>query len=124
MNMQEGLVQTYEELRDALCNCQVEKLDKLILDNYQGFSLNGTVERKQDILLNFKPGGINLTDYEVSDVEFEVFTEIGIVSGKGFIAGTYEEFSFNHQVLFTDLFKYVNGHWRYYKSQVTEVPVA
>lgn len=124
MNRQDDLSQTFGDLRDALCNCHVEKLDEIISDNYQGFSLNGTVESKQDILLNFKPGGINLTDYEVSDVEFEVYTEIGIVSGKGFIAGTYEEFSFQHQVLFTDLFKYVNGQWRYYKSQVTEVPVS
>ncbi len=116
------LSNAFEALKKALQDSDVEKLDEIILDDYQGFTLNGTIERKQDILSSFKPGMVKITRYEVFDVQYEVFSEIGIVSGSGFIAGTFEEYSFQHQVLFMDLFKNIDGHWRYYKSQVTEIP--
>lgn len=70
---------------------------------------------------SFKPGRIKISKYEVSGIAYEVFSEIGIVSGKGFIAGSYENHEFHHQVLFIDIFKYIDDSWRYFKSQVTEI---
>jgi hypothetical protein len=121
MKNKEGLINAFEELKNALRACNVEKLEEMIHDDYRGFSLNGTIEVKDDILTYFKPGGIKLSTYEASEVEYEVFSVIGIVSGRGFITGVYEEYKFQHQVLFIDIFKYVNDKWRYFKSQVTEI---
>ena len=81
----------------------------------------GSFETKDDILKHFKPGGIKLSEYDVSETGYEVFSEIGIVSGKGFIAGSYEEHEFHHKVLFIDIFKYIDHSWRYFKSQITEI---
>jgi hypothetical protein len=83
--------------------------------------LNGTIEKKDDILEHFKPGCIKLSQYEVAGIACELFSEIGIVSGQGIIDGSYENHEFSHKVLFTDIFKYVDDSWRYFKSQVTEI---
>ena len=52
---------------------------------------------------------------------YETVNNIGLITGKGIISGKYQAFEFNHIVLFTDIFKLVDGNWKYYKSQVTEI---
>jgi len=120
MKNKEGLIKAFEKLKNALITCNGGNLEEMILGDYRGFSLNGTIEVKDDILMNFKPGGIKLSKYKILEVEYEVFSEIGIVSGKGVIEGSYEEHKFKHKVIFVDIFKYENDNWRYFKSQVTE----
>jgi hypothetical protein len=121
MKNTEGLINAFEELKHALISCSTGKLEEMILKDYRGFSLHGTIEVKDDILMYFRPGGIRLSTYEVSEVEYEIFSDIGIVSGKGVIEGSFEEFKFQHKVLFIDIFKYVDDNWKYFKSQVTEI---
>jgi len=121
MNNIKGLSEIFEELKKAFKTCNVQELEKLVLDDYKGFSLHGTIETKKDILENFKPGIISISEYLVEDIEYALFANIGIVSGKGTISGSYNKYEFQHNVLFTDIFKYVNENWRYYKSQVTEI---
>lgn len=124
MNNKKGLSVIFEELKNALRICNVQELDKIVSDDYKGFSLHGTIETKKDILENFSPGIISLSEYLVEEIEFEVFSNIGIISGKGTISGSYNNFEFQHNVLFTDIFKYVNESWKYYKSQTTEIKSA
>jgi hypothetical protein len=121
MNQKEALISAFEHLKQALIGGHAEELENMILDDYKGFTLNGTIEVKEDILAAFRPGGVNISKYEVADVLYEAFSEIGIVSGKGSIEGSFQEYTFQHEVLFIDIFKYVNGHWKYYKSQVSEI---
>lgn len=121
MRNEKTLLSAFNELKNALIECDESKLDEIISEDYQGFSLHGTIENKEIIIQSFKPGNITLTKYTTSDLQSEVSSEIGIISGKGNIEGVYEEFKFQHEVLFTDIFKFVNDRWKYYKSQVTEI---
>ena len=121
MRNEKTLLSAFDELKNALIECDESKLDEIISDDYQGFSLHGTIENKEIIIQSFKPGNIALTKYTTSDIHSEVSNEIGIISGKGYIEGVYGEFKFQHEVLFTDIFKFVNDRWKYYKSQVTEI---
>ena len=121
MRNEKTLLSVFEELKNALIECNENKLDEIISDDYQGFSLNGTIENKENILQTFKPGSIELTKYTTSEIQYEVDNYLGIISGKGSIEGIYGENTFQHKVLFTDIFKYVNDKWKYYKSQVTEI---
>jgi hypothetical protein len=122
MSNKEELLAEFEALRKALIECNTSELNSIIAEDYSGFSLNGTIEAKKDIISNFKPGGIKISTYEVSDLEYKVISEIGIVRGEGIIEGSYLEFEFKHKVLFTDIFKLENDTWKYYRSQVTEIP--
>ena len=124
MSNDKKLLSVFEELREALLECNENKLEKLISDDYQGFSLNGTIENKELILQTFKPGCINISKYTVEDIKCEVSNTFGIITGKGKIEGRYGENVFQHEVLFTDIFKFINKSWQYYKSQVTEIKSA
>lgn len=121
MDKQKALSDSFQRLIAALINWDDKELEKLILDDYRGFTLNGTIESKVDILKHFSSGGISLTEYFVENLEYVFSNSIGIITGKGRIAGNYKELNFSHEVLFTDVFKYVNNHWKYFKSQVTEI---
>jgi len=124
MGNEKALLAVFEELKEALIECNVNNLEKLISDDYQGFSLNGTIESKEIILQTFKPGSISLSEYSVEDLRIEISNSFGIITGKGRIEGRYGEYEFKHEVLFTDIFKFVNDSWQYYKSQVTEIKSA
>jgi hypothetical protein len=124
MKSQDTLLSAFEALKNALIACDENKLDEIISDDYQGFGLNGTIENKKIILQTFKPGSVELTKYTTTDMQYEVNHDLGIISGKGSIEGVYGETKFQHEVLFTDIFKYINDNWRYYKSQVTEIASA
>lgn len=123
MNAKEELVNVFEELKEALLNCNQNKLSQLIRDDYKGFGLNGTTETKLDILSNFKPGFIQLSKYDVEELDVEIFDTVGIITGKGIIEGSYGHYKFAHNVLFTDIFVIENEKWKYYKSQVTEIAI-
>jgi hypothetical protein len=124
MRNEKALLAVFEDLKEALFECNVNKLEKLISDDYQGFSLNGTIENKEIVLQTFKPGSIFLSEYTVEDIECEVSNNFGIITGKGKIEGRYGEYKFQHEVLFTDIFKFLNNSWQYYKSQATEIKSA
>jgi hypothetical protein len=124
MRNEKTLLSVFEELKNALIECNENKLDDIISDDYQGFSLNGTIENKEIVLQTFKPGNIELTKYTTSEMHCEVYNDLGIISGRGSIEGIYGENRFQHEVLFTDIFKYMNDKWKYYKSQVTEIASA
>jgi len=124
MSNEKTLLAVFEELKEALIECNVNNLKKLISDDYQGFSLHGTIENKEIILQTYKPGSISLSEYSVDDIKCEVSNSLGIITGKGRIEGRYGEYEFQHEVLFTDIFKFTNHSWQYYKSQVTEIKSA
>ena len=124
MRNEKTLLAVFEELKEALIECNVNKLEKLISDDYQGFSLHGTIESKEIVLQTFKPGIISLSEYSVEDIKCEMSNSIGIITGKWRIEGQYDEYEFQHEVLFTDIFKFINDSWQYYKSQVTEIKSA
>ena len=124
MRNEKALLAVFEELKEALIECNLNTLDKLISDDYQGFSLHGTIESKEIILETFKPGSISLSEYSVEDIKCEMSGSIGIITGRGRIEGRFGEYEFQHEVLFTDIFKFMNDSWQYYKSQVTEIKSA
>jgi len=121
MNQEEKLLSVFDELKQALMNCDESSLDRIISDDYQGFSLNGTLENKELILQSFKPGQVRLTEYSVEDIHCEISSDLGLITGKGRIKGNAGGYEFQHEVLFTDIFKYRNKAWQYYKSQLTEI---
>jgi hypothetical protein len=115
------LKQAFENLKDALKRCNSDVLNTLIHETYRGYSLHGTIETKKDVLDSFAPGRVEITDYSVTDETYEILGDAGIITGRGTIVGSFGEYTFNHDVLFTDIFVFENEQWFYYKSQVTEI---
>lgn len=124
MNKKEELKTTFNNLITALKENNTNALDSIVANDYIGFSIHGTIETKNDILNCFGVKGVVLSQYSVEEIEFDLIGDVGIVTGKGLIAGVFQEFNFQHNVLFTDIFKFYDSSWKYYKSQVTEIKSA
>lgn len=121
MHKKDELKTTFINLINALKENDTNALDYIVSNDYKGFSIHGTIETKNDILNSYGVKGVVLSEYSVEDIEFDQIGDVGIISGKGLIAGIFEEFDFRHKVLFIDIFKFDNSSWKYYKSQVTEI---
>ena len=63
MRNEKTLLSVFEELKNALIECDENRLDEIISDDYQGISLHGTIENKEIVLKTFKPGSIKLTEF-------------------------------------------------------------
>lgn len=124
MSSEQTLNDVFNSIKESLLTNNVIQLNNLISEDYIGFSLHGTIELKSDIIKSFNPNGVKLSIYSVEDMTIEIFRNIGIITGKGIIAGKFQSFEFHHNVLFTDIFILQNQNWKYYKSHVTEIKTA
>ena len=119
MNDEEILLRVFEELRKALFDCDVQALQELISEDYIGYDPTGNPQDRKMTLEAYKPGGAKLDTYDVEGVEVRIAGEIGIITGTGYIHGTYAEAEFEHDLRFLDIYINRGGAWKLYISQVT-----
>lgn len=119
MSKKKELLETFDKLREAMLDNNVEILSELITDEYIGF---GPAEERQDKKLSleaYQPGVVMLDNYEVEGVEARVVGEIGIITGKGCLAGRFAGSDFEDSLRFMDIYIIREGGWQLYMSQVT-----
>jgi hypothetical protein len=117
----EGLLQTFENFKKALFKCNRDKLDHIIARDYRGYSIYGLPEDREMILKAYGQNGVTLEKYDVQDMHAEVIGEIGIITGRGFIRGTYQGIKFEHHVSFLDIYRFRQTRWQLYLTHDTEI---
>lgn len=118
---QSGVLQCFHDFRDALMACDVETLDALMTPDYRGYTLRGELESRDAILDAYRPGVTAMTEWEVTDLEVEVFQTVGVVTGKGYIAGSWKGQVWSHHLRFCDIFLKRKSRWELYLSQATPI---
>ena len=113
------LLDAFDKFKDALLSNEVKALDMLIADEYVGFDPYGAPQDKEMILDAYKPGAVKIDKYDSEDVEARVIGEVGIITGKGYIYGTFGGSEFEHSLRFLDLYVCREGKWQLYMSQIT-----
>lgn len=88
-------------------------------EEYVGFDPSGNPQDKKMSLDAYRPGAAKLDKYDVEEVEAKVIGEVGVITGRGFIHGTFAGFEFEHSLRFMDLYLYQEDTWQLYLSQVT-----
>ena len=119
MATEEQILDCFYAFRDALMSNDTEALDGLMTQGYRAFNLRGELEGRELVLETYGPGSTTLDTWEVSDLGVEVFSEVGILTGKGFLAGTWEGQEWSHHLRFCDVFVRENGAWHLHLSQAT-----
>lgn len=116
-----GLLSAFNAVREALMSCDTESLKSLYDEEFRSHTVRGEVEGRAAVLEAYRPGSVRLDIYEVDDLAAEVVGEAGILTGRGWISGVFENVEFRHHVRFVDIYRWRDGRWRYYFSQSTEV---
>ena len=119
MSEKKELLGTFDRLRKAMLDNNVEILSELITDEYIGFGPAGERQDKKLSLEAYQPGVVMLDNYEVEGVEARVVGETGIITGKGYLAGRFAGSDFEDSLRFMDIYINREGGWQLYMSQVT-----
>ncbi|MFC2097176.1 nuclear transport factor 2 family protein [Bacteroidota bacterium] len=116
-----SLLKLNDNIKQALMSCNTLMIKELYANEFENIGIYGEINNKDDILKYYKPGGVRLEKFETSDINAEVIGNIGIITGKGFIKGVFEEHKFEHKLKFTDIFIFRDSKWLYYRSHSTEI---
>jgi hypothetical protein len=116
----EELIKCSEEIRDALMSNNLDILKEKYMPGFLGINIRGERETLEMILEAYRPGAVVLKIFKIHQQQAEVFGEVGIITGSGYISGYFGNLKFEHNVRFTDIYLFRNGRWRCYRSQTTE----
>jgi len=108
-----------DKFRRALLSNDVPALKELMAEEYVGFDPLGNPQDKELAIDAYQPGCVKLATYDVDDVEVRTIGEVGILTGRGHIQGTFAGCEFEHKLRFLDLYINRDGRWQLYLSQVT-----
>jgi hypothetical protein len=115
----EALLAAFHRFRDALFACDTDTLDALLAEDYRSYSLRGELEDRNVVLDAYRPGFAELKDFEISELRIEVFSEVGIITGKGYVAGRWGGEPWSHHLRFCDIYVDRDGSWQILLSQAT-----
>ena len=119
MSHEAEIMAAFERFRDALMACDTRALDELMAPDYRSYNLRGHLEERDVVLEAYRPGGVSLDEWDLEDVRVEVFSEVGILTGRGHIAGRWQEEPWSHDLRFCDVWVRRQGSWQLLLSQAT-----
>jgi ketosteroid isomerase-like protein len=115
----EALLAAFHRFRDALFACDTGTLDALLADDYRSYNIRGELENRHAVLNAYRPGLAELTDFEISELRIEVFSEVGIITGRGHVAGRWGGEPWSHHLHFCDIYVNRDGRWQVLLSHAT-----
>ena len=119
MNRQQTLVAAFDEFRDALFASDVEVLDRILAADYRGYNLQGHFEGREVVLEGYAPGAVVLEVFDVAELHVDVVGDVGMLTGKGYVAGSFEGEPWEHHLRFCDIYLDREGAWELFLSQAT-----
>ena len=119
MKDETAVLACFNAFRDALMANDTEGLDALMTPAYRSYNLRGGLEGRESVLEVYGSGDTTLDVWEVSDLQVEVFSEIGILTGRGFISGTWQGEGWSHHLRFFDVYIKKDQTWHLHLSQAT-----
>jgi ketosteroid isomerase-like protein len=119
MSKKEALMATFQEFRDALFASDVPVLDRILAADYRGYNLRGDLEGREVVLEAYAPGAVSLEKFEVRELQVDVVGEVGIFTGKGYIAGSFGGEGWEHYLRFCDIYVDREGAWKLLLSHAT-----
>ncbi|OUR93530.1 hypothetical protein A9Q84_18845 [Halobacteriovorax marinus] len=121
MNKSEEVINKEEELRLAMLNSDLSKLDELIDDNLIFTLPMGDVATKKMDLAAHRSGIQNLTELSCIKREVRVFSDFVIVACKMLLEGTYSNQKIDGEYAYTRIWSQVDGGWKVVGGQVAKI---
>jgi len=118
------LIDAFGRLRAALLSNDIQSLKKVMAEDYTGYDPLGNPQDLSMSIEAYRPGGVDLDTYDVEDMEVRIIGKVGIITGKGFIHGTFEGNVFEHTLRFLDIYIARDSGWQLIMSQVTPLVTA
>jgi hypothetical protein len=115
------VLQIFDEIRRAMIANDPEPLRVRVADDYQGCDAGGRIHGRDSFLEAYGPGGVDLDEFEVREVEATSWTDTVLVRGGAEIRGRYGEHEFKHDLRFLDVYARKNAGWQLVASHVCDI---
>ncbi|MCJ7630285.1 MAG: nuclear transport factor 2 family protein [Longimicrobiales bacterium] len=120
MDRNQTLLEAFAGIRRALLENDADALRKLVAHDYCGFDPTGAKHDRHMLLQSYGPGGVQLTEYETSEITARVIGDVGLVMGVGAIRGSFDGQQFAHKLRFLDVYVH-SASWLLSVSHVSEL---
>ena len=117
---QDELQKLAEALSHAELSCDVDKLSRLLADDYLGIGEDGKFIDKATLLQRFQNPGLKFETHELGELRLRVYTNVGLVIGTVKIKGKYKDTRFEGNFVFSDVWVQREGVWQVVSSQMTK----
>jgi hypothetical protein len=117
----DDLLHAFRSFQDALLSNDLERLDRLLAPDYRGYSLRGELEEREEVLAAWGSGGIDMAESRYEDLQVDIRGEVGIITGIGFVAGSFQEEPWHHHLHFCDLYTKSEEGWQIFLSHAVEL---
>jgi len=108
-------------LNKANMEKDVQKLDRILADDWVGVDFQGTVNNKTAVLNNLKSGAATTQSIELGPMKVRVFGDTAVVTGSDTEKSTYKGKDSSGKYMWTDVFVNRNGKWQAVSSETTKV---
>ncbi len=121
MSKEDEVREAFDAFQNALASNDVPALDWLMAPDYRGYSLRGELEERQAVLDAWGSSALSMDESRYEEVHIDVRGEVGIVTGRGFVSGTFDGTGWEHYVHFCDLYVHSSVGWQILLSHSVEV---
>ncbi len=114
-----SLVLRLEEFGDAFLQADKDKLGSMLSEDYIHTNGSGLVLSKGDWLSwiqterkRIESRTVRYDEYQNSDVRFQIYDDVAVITGSNFAAGIREGEAFSRTLRFTHTWLCVDGEWK------------
>jgi len=115
------VLRIFDELRRAMIANDPEPLRARVANDYQGCDAGGRIHGRDLFLEAYGPGGVDLDEFEVREVETTSWADTVLVRGEADIRGRYGEHEFGHHLRFLDVYALKSADWQLVASHVCDI---
>ncbi len=118
-------IQEIEAARiDATIHADGDALERIMSDDLVWIHATGRIDSKESWLQKVKSGTVKYTKMESSDVQYRVYGETVVVTGKGVTAFINKDGEKSANVCYTTVYVKREGAWKNVSMQVTRNQLA
>jgi ketosteroid isomerase-like protein len=100
------------EWRQAVLDNNAPAMERLLADDYEGISANGTIETKDQVLAQHKAGTLRLTQLDLNDVKVRLYGDTAVVTSRVDVRGKNGERDISGRYRYTRVYNRRFGQWK------------
>jgi ketosteroid isomerase-like protein len=120
-NVEQTLMQTEQELVDAIMKGDAAPFERAIADNFTFTAPDGSMQNKTQFIADLKSGTLKMESTKNDDMKVQVYGDTAIVTYRSTDKGKYKDFDISGQYRWTDVFVKRNGRWQIVSTQGTRI---
>ena len=99
-----AVLKVSHSIRRAMIDNDAKTLKSHVADDYHGSDAGGRLHDRVGMLTAYGPGGVTLEEFSASEIETKDWAGTVLISGVGFIRGSYMDQDFEHRLRFLDVY--------------------